>query len=241
MANNYGMLGGLPVPDPAVEQQVAQQANGQPSAVQRDDQGRLYTTIADGSKSYVPGTPPKDGALSSYTWNYKTGQWEKQTDWGSIIGMLAAAGIPAASLSGLIPAVAGGNAAAGGGLAADGTLATASPAWASPTATSAAMNGLAANAGASQGIGAGVGAGVGAGLGAGAGAAASGGAAGIAKTLAALGLGGAAAINGFRTPPAQQGLEDMLGLAKSRVTSSEPLFNALQSMAYKGLPDYSKG
>lgn len=113
------MSNALPIPDPAVEQAVAAAAkNG--ALIKYDGQGRAYTTLADGSKSYVPGTAPKDGALSSYTWNYKTGQWEKKTDWGSIIGMGVAGGIPALSLAGAF----GGGAAALSGAGDAGGAAT---------------------------------------------------------------------------------------------------------------------
>lgn len=56
-----------------------------------------------------------------------------------------------------------------------------------------------------------------------------------------LGLAGAGLANGLRTPPAQKGLEEMLGLATDRVNSSRPLFDALQAMAYADLPSYAKG
>lgn len=122
------MSNALPTPDPAVEQAVAAAAkNG--SLVKYDTQGRAYTILADGSKSYVPpgnattgGTGPKDGAFTNYTWNYKTGQFEKHLDVGSLVGLGVMGGVPALSLAGAFGggAAALGGAGGGGGAAATG-------------------------------------------------------------------------------------------------------------------------
>jgi hypothetical protein len=58
--------------------------------------------------------------------------------------------------------------------------------------------------------------------------------------IAPLGLAGLSAFKGFQTPPAQSQLNDVIGTAKHRVDASEPLFNALNKMAYSQLPDYTK-
>ena len=42
-------------------------------------------------------------------------------------------------------------------------------------------------------------------------------------------------------PQAQQDLERILGLAEGRINQTEPLFQALNSFAMAGLPDYAKG
>lgn len=55
-----------------------------------------------------------------------------------------------------------------------------------------------------------------------------------------LGLAGFSAAKGFQTPAANKDLEDVIGMAKNRVTQSEPLFQALNRMAMNGLPNSAK-
>lgn len=61
--------------------------------------------------------------------------------------------------------------------------------------------------------------------------------------LAGLGLSGYGAIKGLTQgpPAANEDLKRILGLAENRVNATEPLFQALNAMAYGQLPKYTKG
>jgi len=181
--------------------------------------------------------------------NQNEGFGKQLKRWGPIAGGAAATlfGVP-----GLFPGLLSGGGAAAGGAAASGAAQGASGVL--PSAAIPGLHAAVPGAIASQGISAGLGA-AGAGAAGGAlGAAAAGGASGAGGSIAnrifggtagdliPAGLGIASLIRGLTQgrPPAEDRLNNILGIAENRVRAQEPLFQAITSMANAGLPRYAR-
>jgi hypothetical protein len=166
-------------------------------------------------------------------WDTEGGEWDQDTNWGNILATGVGAMIGGPFVAGALSGGSAPAASAAGSGAGAGVL----PSAAIPGAH-AAVPGIAST----------VGGGVPGAMGGAAGVAAGGGS--ILKDIlsgvgdwAPTALAGANAVRQLTQgpPAAQQDLERILKLSEGRINQTEPLFQALNAMAQRGMPDYAKG